>query len=862
MRRPFFFFGACLLASVLVVPSSNDHQVFADAGFDSAAWAYATQCLADNGALQVEIVADVSSSLAKTDPTTGLTGFEQRNRLLKAWLQRLTNQSTSGSEVSVSLASYGSQWLERLPWTALTSESIGLAFQVVDKLGYEEEDTDHVLAILNADQVLQTESARLASIGKTPCPMLLWFTDGQYDFGKNSERYRRAKHIPLRAAYSDLRIRGNEAAIMQIGRGLLCGASGPALRLRSINTSIIGVSLNLALDFRLVNEIATGEGYADSDSSGGCDLPRYPHGTYVTTDGGGEPTTSIGGLPPGCETTDCTATQSVKVPASADVAQVTLRLPAQASGKPPDSPSFESLELTSPSGELVSASPLAKGTRSLTLAGAEILLVRLDSESVQATIKRVVGHGIGGEWKFSTVVPGAHESLSVSSTFLANVRAKLVSPKSLVVGKPTSVSVELSSAIGGPLTADLASSISASVATPDEAPISLRRSSGSQYSFELPARFAASEADALELTLRMTTNDLVEIPATTVQVPILRPAYPTIRFPLSLGGVVRPATFDTPGSATVTYTVTGPLQGEGCVTPAPVSFAYGSDKSAVATFLSPKKECFSPGETRTFDVTLNVLSRFRGPICGSLTFSLDGSNADSARTFSQPVCLTVERSVTWVTRLLAMLMGFLVLLPLLFLGLLNLWNGRLPRPPRLAVASVPVDVSRSPNIARTEHALLVEDIDFGSGGVTVTGRTMSLREAGVRIETRSITTPRANHRGVPSLVMLLTGPRNYLTAAASSVIVGSGSTVLGTGTVTEPIQLPRDLDSLWIISNPTREGQGNGRVVAQLTVLRVRNGRGMKMDSLRNAISDGATLSLRQDLIESMTQSEAGTYDF
>jgi hypothetical protein len=365
--------GLATVLATLAVSGSNGH---ADSG--EAVWANATACGAQSAGLEVQFVIDISSSMVTTDKG------HFREQLARSWIDRLFSL-TSTIPIRVSIGEYGTTWIDALPWTTLDAAGYAYASDVVDHFPLtkvdSQVDTDHPLAMRHASRSLEAEAAASGS----PCRMLLWFTDGMYDFDSTSLSYRRQHGLPLHTEYSDLSVTtGHRAMIEEAGIADMCGSDGPVVQMRDQNTYMIVVGLNAGDDLSLVKQVATGSGYQDGTNNHGCDLSPYEGASFETTSTSQDatpptepqsapsapPTDAITSEPPApagattgaslpdttttvqptCAVTTCSNTATIVIPSLADDARVNVSVSPEVGVAGAVGAQLASVELTSPGG--------------------------------------------------------------------------------------------------------------------------------------------------------------------------------------------------------------------------------------------------------------------------------------------------------------------------------------------------------------------------------------------------------------------------------------------------------------------------------------------------------------------------------
>lgn len=843
----FIAIGASLFtASLLPAPAAAD--------LGDSVWAEAEKCASLYGGLQVQFVVDISSSLVTTDPNF------QREALLKVWLDRLFAQSST-SEIRVSIGEYGTQWIEALPWSTLDSKAYETANFVVNTLAKDQEDTDHVLAMLEASRSLDHETQRITSIGRTPCRLLLWFTDGGYDFGSKSAQFRKDHGLDPRTVYSNLKVSDkNESAIKAAGEAFMCGPGGSVDQMRLQNTGIVVVALDTGGgDFRLVNEVATGDGFPDGDPGPGCRLPHYEFGGFelfppgtpatppasadstVVTESlppatppptaiesppsatGSAPTTPAGSVPSAtkvptsttvlepqsCVTVSCVADTTIEVPSLAD--RIQLRVEVLPAKPRPNAPSahpdlLQALQLTTPNGQTTSIDPTVEN-RSVLIGPFDGDVTPLGGTGVLVQTGSTRDRTVAGTWRLRTTFAVPDASVKVTPTFLSGLSPHLLGSPPLTDGGNAKLIFDVTDRNGVPVSGDIARQLTIDAILPvltARTPQGLVPSDDGHFALAVPEQAIATSSFELNVILTVGSMQPVRFASASLKIPIDRPEYPSVVFPSAKGGAVNPSIFDTPGSVTVEYQVLGPRNGTGCVMPSADRFGAtaGAGSGAVATFEIAGKDCVDADGSITRQVKFAVGDRFQGTRCGRLSFALEGSTAATPREFTQNVCLRTERGIDIGTIVLAILLGVAgVTLPFLLLGLLNRYNGRLPAAPPARAATTTVQLTDD-GCKRAGGGTLLDADDFtfanfagGPGSRTLPGGH------GIRLERRTMSVPRGSGSSWPFPILLLIGPGTFLrTPNPTSLIVGCGSEVLHVGLLMSALRVPRRLDGLWVIA--------------------------------------------------------------
>ncbi|SHI87617.1 von Willebrand factor type A domain-containing protein [Tessaracoccus bendigoensis DSM 12906] len=251
-------------------------------------------CINGGGQGNVLMLIDTSGSLFNTDPDAG------RVKAASATVTRLAESLTDvPGEVDVAVAGFGTTFEPSLGWTPLTADNLGTINGNLDQFANKIDgvDTDYWTAM---DGVRREFSAR-AQDQKTPCNLLMWFSDGEFNLNQRANDSEMQKWGGPKAWVPDNRLR-TEAdidAALTAGRNDLCRAGGLADQLRSLD--IITIGIGLAVDsppesFELMQGISTGAGCGENTSptpgefimATGVDDLIYDFITAINTGEGGE----------------------------------------------------------------------------------------------------------------------------------------------------------------------------------------------------------------------------------------------------------------------------------------------------------------------------------------------------------------------------------------------------------------------------------------------------------------------------------------------------------------------------------------------------------------------------------------------
>ena len=272
MRALRLSFVATLLALLTLGTSSAEASVPTQPDAGSSAL---DQCLVEHHSISALFLVDVSGSLKKTDPTNQrVTGLQAAVGALSS-LRLSSENSANPVEVFVDFVSFGTSTSRSLggyrpEWAPLEDDPTGL----IDSLNLfasanTSHDTDYVAALepfaVRADRP-EDQIGALEMLERAPqgsCRLLIWFTDGAFDFDYLGQP------TTLNWAQPPIVLNSKEDAVSAEipGISLLCSPGGLADRLRAGDIStgagaqvaVVALGVNTAAtDFDLVGGIADG----------------------------------------------------------------------------------------------------------------------------------------------------------------------------------------------------------------------------------------------------------------------------------------------------------------------------------------------------------------------------------------------------------------------------------------------------------------------------------------------------------------------------------------------------------------------------------------------------------------------------
>lgn len=227
-----------------------------------------TDCAAGQGAADVVLLLDRSTSLQSSDPEN------QRAVASRQFVEQLgLYSSESGVAINIKVAGFDGSY-RPTDWLLLNPADLDPVWSSLEVAATPDGlETDYWSAFQGANQDFATSG------NPDSCKLLVWFTDGKYTI--NTAGLYGLKPYSSRSVFSD------PEGVAQDGRASICSAvSGPVTELRARNVYLVTVALNSqgaldAGDETFLRELSTGEG-----SCGGALPPD--HGAYIPVTAAGD----------------------------------------------------------------------------------------------------------------------------------------------------------------------------------------------------------------------------------------------------------------------------------------------------------------------------------------------------------------------------------------------------------------------------------------------------------------------------------------------------------------------------------------------------------------------------------------------
>lgn len=221
-------------------------------------------CVSGGGRLLLLAVVDESASLKRTDPKA--IRVDALETVVRNVAQ-LGDQANGASGVEIGFGSFATDFELLDGWKPANAETAAELSGVARSFAQRDSgiDTDFAAAFAGARDALDARGAEIAGeTGKSPCKVLLTFTDGEYDL---EARARETFYAPgLR-----LDVEGNPEAAIAQGRALLCESGGVADQLHETAAVVLTVGLGSSIDDgdqQFLQSVSTGRGCGDVEGEG------------------------------------------------------------------------------------------------------------------------------------------------------------------------------------------------------------------------------------------------------------------------------------------------------------------------------------------------------------------------------------------------------------------------------------------------------------------------------------------------------------------------------------------------------------------------------------------------------------------
>lgn len=672
-------------------------------------------CVADRNHLLVSMLIDESASLKETDP------LAQRVTAIRAGLDALHDLALVERDgvrptVEVRFASFSARYSPLGDWSELDSEDL-FTFLSEGARSFADRDdgidTDYVSALQGVKADMDARAREVTDDGErdTPCRLVMWFTDGQFDIDDRVNAGQVEEFGRTKPWAEDIALDADGAGdrAVERGRGVLCGGPGvdealtTTLRRDEIEVLAIALTSDIeAEDQTFLQSIAEGRsaggtcGEVSEDAPGGAylgaeslsDLIEAFYNAIQESGGGTDsPGSDDQSVCVGPASPECQRTFTLE----AGLRRFTLLALTGDAGV--------NVELRGPSeSQPLVLEPEARGQQTYSGADLEWNWLAPDAAAVSGRLPQDQTQW-AGEWSVAFVDPdGSSQGMpSRSQIFLfGNLRPEVPEDASVVLGSPTTIPVRAVPEEGSPPTdEDFFDQVTldATIAVPGGQPHDVEVRPGATardfaVAYTPPPALAARKIE-LTTTLRVTLPSGLELAPVvrTFDVPVeVPPDQPRIEedelTPPSIGG----DDGESGDSTSDTLTVVGSDISDGCVwiegfelTSAP-SEVTGVDVTTTPD-ASSKDDCVrvERGASQELTVELTPQGSGEGLVEGVLhvrTFSERSGDENSVELPVRFQMVIPPGGDVWWKAVALLIAGILV--PLIGLWLLKWRSGRYP----------------------------------------------------------------------------------------------------------------------------------------------------------------------------------------
>jgi hypothetical protein len=270
------FVGVVMVLSAMgFMPSAHAQQSPTDAPGESDAMQTITTCVSEQGRLDVVLLIDESGSLKRTDPNNDRVVAAQS---ALETLASLTEPDGSKDEttVEVRIAGFSESYKPYGEWLNLKGQGASSARDEAARFATRNSglDTDFATALSGVRDDIVEHTEKLKADGSTACPVLMMFTDGEYDIEPRSapETKPYAPDLPLDVV-------ANPRIVIRAGMATLCEDGGVMDQLRKLSVPTLTVAMTADIDpagQSFIQALTTGRGRAEA-----CGTPTSDSGQYL-----------------------------------------------------------------------------------------------------------------------------------------------------------------------------------------------------------------------------------------------------------------------------------------------------------------------------------------------------------------------------------------------------------------------------------------------------------------------------------------------------------------------------------------------------------------------------------------------------
>jgi hypothetical protein len=709
---------ASLAPGAASVPAAHAAEPAADA---AATLRGIATCLNSNRRLLLTVVIDESGSLRTTDPTNDRVAAAKLAMSTFASLATTRAGGTAPPVIDVSVFGFASDLTPALDWTRLDNRSLARIDAAIDGFATRNRgiDTDFPTAIARVQGNIATQSAAVSTTGgRTPCKVLLLFTDGRYDIEFGDSPARRAAGTAKEYAPGlSLLDPANKAAVERAGRDALCRTDGQGLadRLRGDGVTLVTIALAAQIsptEQQFLRALSSGDG------GGGVVCGRRrgaSSGTYVAADSLPElvpafnqVATAIGGgvaapretVIERCGGRECVrATRRFGV--DAGVGRFSVLADADTSGL--------RVLVVNPRGQVVSVEPGRDGQT--LLEGVDVRWNWVSETAVSIDAK--VGDkpaGWTGDWRVRFVdVAGtrAQARPRADVALYGDWSPRLVSEPRVLLGEAAAIALEVVDGTGKPVNParfGAQARFSATVTDPQSRRSTTLRfeplGEGRARSRFVTASSTTSSTLDLSVRLDVRTASGLQLAPRDLTVP-MAVAAPQL-YPQLVDAELQLSSVRGTGTARGVLRIAGGRDRAGCVWFG--GARYGTFPSEAKGFVlevpaSSRDDCLplAPGESRQLRVAIRPQASASGTVRGTLELLRVATGEERVLRASVPFAFDLAPPINQTERAGLFLAIFLpgVLLPILGLALANRAIARFEPPRGLVVARTPIAVERT-----------------------------------------------------------------------------------------------------------------------------------------------------------------------